>query len=118
MTAYGGSSEADRLGRLTMDQRRSRVLEGEFMQQVIDLALTLGWLVYHTHDSRHSPAGFPDLILVRDTRLLAIECKRDDSVEPTEAQWAWLRALGSVKTVASYVATPSADWADLEALLR
>jgi len=116
--SYGGPQETDRLKLLTMDQRRSRVLEGEFMQQVIDLAVTLGWLVYHTHDSRHSPAGFPDLILIRGTRLVAIECKRDGE-QPTEAQWTWLRALGKVQTVAAYVARPTDnDWADVEALLR
>lgn len=117
MSAYGGQTEAGRLSLMTMDQRRARVAEGEFMQQIIDLAVTLGWLVYHTHDSRHSPAGFPDLILIRGDRLLAIECKRVGE-EPTDAQWRWLRAFDGVRTVASYVATPGRTLDDIEAVLR
>ena len=115
--SYGGTQEADRLSRMTMDQRRSRVLEGEFMQQVIDLALTLGWLVYHTHDSRHSPAGFPDLILVRGDRLVALECKRDGQ-KPTAAQVEWLEALAKVRWVTAGVARPGPDFDEIEAVLR
>ena len=39
--------------------------ERDFQGQVISMAEALGWLVYHTYDSRHSKAGFPDLNMVR-----------------------------------------------------
>lgn len=34
--------------------------EKDFQQRVINLAESLGYLVYHTHDSRRSQPGFPD----------------------------------------------------------
>jgi hypothetical protein len=37
--------------------------EAQFQAQVVQLAGLLGWSWYHTHDSRRSPAGFPDLVL-------------------------------------------------------
>lgn len=57
-----------------MDSREYRlrvsrsVSERDFQAQVIKLATTLGWRHYHTHDSRRSPAGFPDLVLVNPAR--------------------------------------------------
>lgn len=51
--------------------------EQEFQVFVINLARQLGWYVYHTHDSRGSEAGFPDLTLVRDQVLLFAELKRE-----------------------------------------
>ncbi len=35
--------------------------EAELQRQVVQLAEVLGWSWYHTHDSRRSPAGYPDL---------------------------------------------------------
>lgn len=57
--------------RRTLDLAMS---ETQWQATVIDLARTLGWDYYHTHDSRRSPAGFPDLLLVRD-RIIFAELK-------------------------------------------
>ena len=38
------------------------------------VAKMLGWLCYHTFDSRRSASGFPDLVLVRE-RVLFRELK-------------------------------------------
>ncbi|MEW6583441.1 MAG: VRR-NUC domain-containing protein, partial [Actinomycetota bacterium] len=54
---------------------RLALSEAAFQDQVVDLARLRGWLVYHTFDSRHSAAGFPDLILARGDRLVAAELK-------------------------------------------
>ena len=42
--------------------------EKGFSQAVVDYAHTQGWTVWRTYDSRHSPAGEPDLRMVRPPR--------------------------------------------------
>ncbi len=53
-------------------------------------------LYYHTHRSQHSPAGFPDVVilsLIHGTRLVA-ELKRErKSAKPTDPQIEWLDAF-------------------------
>lgn len=62
------------------------------------VALALGWRGYHTHRSQHSPAGFPDLVLVRRGYLKFAELKRQSSkAMPTPEQQAWLRDLAEVR---------------------
>ena len=51
--------------------------ERDFQAAVVVLAKTLGWTVYYTTDSRHSPAGWVDLVLIRGDRVLFRENKRD-----------------------------------------
>lgn len=55
--------------------RQLRPLESDAQQTVVELAQWKRWSVYHTHDSRHSAAGFPDLVLWRD-RVIYAELKR------------------------------------------
>jgi VRR-NUC domain len=47
---------------------------------------------YHTFDSRKSPSGFPDLVLVGPRGVLFRELKRQ-AKKPTPAQAEWLAAL-------------------------
>lgn len=63
--------------------------EQELRQCVVDTARLFGWLVYWTHRSDHSPAGCPDLILVRQRTVLWIELKRDDRARLRPEQQAW-----------------------------
>ena len=69
------------------------ISEKAFQSQVIALATATGWVCYHTHDSRRSAAGFPDLTLVRGARLLFAELKSAIGFA-TSAQTGWLTALG------------------------
>jgi hypothetical protein len=39
--------------------------ERDLLQAVRDCARSLGWMTYHTHSSRRSEEGFPDVILAR-----------------------------------------------------
>src|SRR5687767_3407358 len=68
--------------------------ERELQAQVIELARMVGWLVYHTHDSRRSEPGFPDLVMVheRSGALLFAELKTTTG-RVTMEQDRWLRAL-------------------------
>ena len=77
------------------DARRTldlAVSERQFQQSVIDAARALGWRVYHTHDARHSAAGFPDLICLRAGRGLALELKTMRGRASAE-QVVWLDAF-------------------------
>jgi len=61
------------------------------------MAEAQGWLCYHTHESRRSPAGFPDLVLVSAARgrLIFAECKSQaGQVRPD--QRAWIVALEAI----------------------
>lgn len=79
------------------------------------LAQQLGWLGYHTHRSDRSPAGFPDLVLVRGPRLIFAELKRQArSAKPTPAQEEWLDRLGVVERA---VADANATVASVEVYL-
>ena len=65
--------------------------EDEFQKIVEDLAKKHGWLCYHVPYGVPRPAGFPDLILVRD-RVLFRELKIKDRA-PKRKQKEWLRKL-------------------------
>jgi VRR-NUC domain len=68
--------------------------ERELQEQVLDLARMLGYLAYHTYDSRRSVEGFPDLVLVheRSGALIFAELKSPTG-RVTTAQDRWLRAV-------------------------
>ena len=98
--------------------------EKQFQSAVIQYARLRGWThIYHTHDSRHSPAGFPDLILLRKMEGGAVEMVvaelKTDKGKATEAQMDWLvqfdRILCEEITVRLW--RPS-DWADIESVLK
>lgn len=42
------------------------ISEADYQLRVIQWVTLNGWLAYHTHDSRRSVEGFPDLCLVPD----------------------------------------------------
>jgi VRR-NUC domain-containing protein len=65
--------------------------EKEWQQQIVQLARTLGYRIYHTYDSRRSQPGFPDLVLVRD-RVIYVELKRE-SGKLTDSQISWVESL-------------------------
>jgi len=89
MTARKSSS-----GRHVTERRPYVMSEAELQAQVIELAATLGYLSYHTYDSRRSREGFPDLVLVHEESgaLAVAELKRDGE-HPTPAQQRWLIAF-------------------------
>jgi hypothetical protein len=89
--------------------------ERDFQAMVVEAAGYLGWRAYHTFDSRRSAPGFPDLVLVKPPRMLALEIKTERGKVRPE-QIAWLADLGQVPGVTALLVRPS-DWDRLEQLL-
>jgi hypothetical protein len=86
------------------------------LQEVLRQAASLHqWVYYHGHDSRHSPAGFPDTVLCRGERLLFVELKMPGKT-PTPAQKTWLKALAAVRQVEARLVYPDGLDSLLEAL--
>jgi len=83
--------------------------EAELQAVVLAAAKRLGWLAYHTHDSRRSQPGFPDLVLVRREVILYRELKTMRG-RLTPDQQVWIRALADAGVDAA-VWRPS-DWYD------
>jgi hypothetical protein len=69
--------------------------EAAFQSYILSFARIRKWLGYHTHDSRRSTPGFPDLVLIRRDRLLVAELKLEKGRLGT-AQGVWLAAFEQV----------------------
>lgn len=89
--------------------------EAQFQAQIVNLAKLKGWRYYHPWLSVRSIKGFPDLTLVRGSRLIFAELKREGE-RPTPAQSEWLIALVAVPCVDVYLWYPS-DWESIQAIL-
>ena len=85
--------------------------EKQLQSAIVKLAKLTGYLSYHTHDSRRSPAGFPDLVLVHEKTgfLIFIECKSGKGVRSADQQ-RWADAL--VNSKAKYYTIRPCHWAD------
>ena len=75
-------------------------LERDFQAEVLRLARMAGWRCYHTHDSRRSAPGFPDVVFVKNKRVIFAELKTERG-KPTVAQMEWIQALDNCETVAT-----------------
>ena len=65
--------------------------EAELQQAVIEMAAVYGVRVYHTHDSRRSAPGFPDLVLTgRFTEFWELKAEKG---RVSVAQREWIDAL-------------------------
>lgn len=71
-----------------------RMTEKELRTSIVRAAREFGWRVYFTWSSMHSPAGFPDLCMVRGDRLIFAELKSEKG-KVTAEQLGWLEALSS-----------------------
>jgi len=92
------------------------ITEAAFQSAVRRVAKGYRWSVMHVHNSRRSPAGFPDLVMVRNNLCIFAELKTADGVV-TLAQWHWLRALGQVEKTEAYLWRPE-DMEDICRVLR
>lgn len=94
---------------------RPKLSEKQFQAQVLQLANLSGWLYYHTHDSRRSQRGFPDLVLVRPPAVLFAELKSEGGDLRPE-QTVWLEVLRGCESVEAALWRPS-DWPEIEEML-
>lgn len=107
--------------------------EDDLQKSVIDLAHLYGWKVAHFRSARvtrkdgttywQTPVaadgeGFPDLIMIRKNRILAVELKRERG-KAESAQIEWLHLFMLTRRVEAYLWKPS-SWLDgtIEGLLR
>ena len=104
--------------------------EADIQSGILEAAALGGWLAYHTHDSRRSHVGFPDLVLVRPPEVLLLELKGARG-RVSEVQREWIAALQgcdqvtaaiiypeAYDTVIRHLLRPSASAEQLSALLR
>ena len=71
--------------------------EQQLLAAVTEMAGYLGIFCYHTHDSRRSDPGFPDLVLAGTRGVIFAELKTETGrVSHFQAQWRWrLLAAGA-----------------------
>lgn len=67
--------------------------ERQWMSHVIGFARLHAWTVYHTHDSRRSVKGFPDLVLAKEGRPVVYAELKTETGKPTAEQQGWLALL-------------------------
>jgi hypothetical protein len=105
-----------RLTSTGVDSLSSLLRERDWQDVVVAYARIKGWLVYHTHDSRRSAPGFPDLAMTRGGRLVLAELKTETGrLRPEQARW--IEALSAVRGMEVYLWRPS-QWVDVrDALL-
>jgi hypothetical protein len=70
------------------------MLERDLQSEILKIARMMGWLCYHTYNSKKSAPGFPDLVMVhpRSGAILFAELKSATG-KVTDEQDEWLRAL-------------------------
>ncbi len=93
--------------------------ERQLQDAILDAARVLGWQHrYHTHDSRRSAPGFPDLVLLRPPQIVVAELKTERG-RLTGDQIGWLAAFEAVPGIEVFVWRPE-HWVsgDVERMLR
>lgn len=71
------------------------VSEADLQALIVDAARWGGWLHYHTHDSRRSAAGFPDLVLAHPERGVVFVEVKSERGRLTVEQERWRVALAA-----------------------
>jgi hypothetical protein len=103
-----------------------KITEGQFLQQVIDLAHLNHWQVAHfrpamTSRGYRTPCqadaqGYPDLTMVRTRQLIFAELKRSPQSIVTPTQYEWISSLKDAGATV-YLWTPE-DWDEIVKVLK
>ena len=100
---------------------------------MVEYAKLQGWKVFHPFDARRSEAGFPDLAMARNGRLVLAELKTEKGRVSREQQ-GWFDALGfedeimrlHVRALGAHGGWPRlmvclwrpSEWSEIEEILR
>ena len=90
--------------------------EKAFQATIRQFAQLKGWADYCVWDSRHSPPGWPDLVLVRPPRIVIAELKTETG-RLSAAQRKTIALLLGCPGVETFLWRPS-DWESIEEVLR
>ena len=104
---------------MTKKPKGYEMSEEEWEGQVKEMAARFGWRYYHAWRSFHSTAGFPDCVMVRDSRVIYAELKAEGKQCSAE-QYEWLLALHEAELAGKcevYLWWPS-DFDDIVGILR
>ena len=72
-----------------------REVQDQIVREATDPVVGNGWLVFHDNDSRRNNAGFPDLVLVKDGKIIFAELKRESKrAKLRDDQVVWIEELG------------------------
>lgn len=107
--AWRGRAGRGEAGKTMTNADMVRMTEKELQTAVIEMARFMGWRHYHTYDSRRSPEGFPDLVLVRRGRLIFAELKSERG-RLTVHQKIWLEELKEVEKNSNGVVEVKVWW--------
>lgn len=112
--------------RCTCNPEPNGTCENCFVAQVIAYAKLRGWRVHHQRPARtadgdwrtavQGDAGFPDLVLVRLSRVIFVELKAEKG-RVSVMQQLWLDALENTGKVSVHLWRPSA-WPAIEEALK
>ena len=92
------------------------VSEKAFMAAVVRFATQQGWKVYHTHDSRKSTPGYPDLTMAKAGCPVIFAELKIAGEKPTIEQQAWLDTLRQAQHTQVFLWRPS-DWPQITEVL-
>lgn len=92
--------------------------ENEFLKLVCDYALLNHWEVYHVPDSRRvTSAGFPDLVLARNGRVIFAELKTETG-KMSKAQARWRDMIVGLDHHNEFFLWRPSDWGQIEEVLK
>lgn len=97
--------------------RTLKVSEAQWQAVVRDLCRLGKWTVYHTHDSRRSDPGFPDLVLIRPPHQIIVAELKTETGRVTPEQRRWLDLFTGCG-IPAFVWRPSDVQSVSEILLR
>ena len=92
------------------------ITEADFQAQVIELAERSGWRWFHVYDMRRSPAGWPDLVLVKPGHPVWYVELKTERGRVSRKQQEWLDAFEAARDTRVAVWRPR-DWDRVAAVL-